>query len=99
MAIHDTPHPLAGTTVKLSRDIHTNPPCKAGDEFRVEDWVDRVYGHSWKVANGNPAAMIYGVRGGLHDKLPLDDEVLYGKVGALGHLVHVSEIGSVEGGV
>jgi hypothetical protein len=41
--------------------------------------------------DGNPACLIYALRSGLMG-LPTDDEVLYGKVGIFGHLVHISEI-------
>jgi hypothetical protein len=38
-----------------------------------------------------PRALIYSFRVG-YSGLPLDDEVLYGKIGPFGHLVHISEI-------
>ncbi|MBM0275137.1 hypothetical protein [Micromonospora tarensis] len=79
--------PLAGQTVTIRADV----AVLGGQEYRVEDWWQNVYGGSWMTADGNPAAMKYGFRAGLAG-LPLDDEVLYGKVGPLGHLVHVSEI-------
>ncbi|PQM51799.1 hypothetical protein C5U48_12790 [Mycolicibacter virginiensis] len=60
-------------------------------EYHVEDWWDRLAGGSWMFADGNPAAMAYAVRSAFKG-LPIDNEVLYGKVGALGYLVHVSEI-------
>lgn len=81
--MHDQPHPLAGQTVSTS----------SYGEFVVEDWWDRVTGGSWMYANGNIAAMKYGVRSG-KAHLPIDDEVVYGKVNGngFGNLVHVSEI-------
>lgn len=80
--IHDKPHPLAGTTVKVK---------DSGEEFRIEDWADRVYGGSiWK-ENGNPAAMAYAINAAMKN-LPIDNEILYGKVNGLGALLHVSEI-------
>jgi len=37
--------------------------------------------------------MIYGMRCGLSEiPIPIDNEVLYGKIDGLGHLVHISEI-------
>jgi len=45
-------------------------------------------------ANGNPAALIYAIRSGF-DGLPTDDEVVYGKIGSFGHLIHESELGEV----
>lgn len=83
---------LAGTTVKI-KDGVDHPQCEnfGGSEFRVEDWWDRVSGKPWGDCEGNPACMVYGIRAGFNG-LPLDNEVLYGKVGAFGHLVHISEI-------
>lgn len=83
--IHEQQSPLAGKTVKL----------KTGAEVVVEDWWDRVAGKSWKMSDGNPAAMQYAVRIA-HSRIPWDNEVLYGKVGWAGFLFHVDEI---EGGV
>lgn len=79
--IHDEPYMLSGQTVKL----------KNGNEYRIEDWADRVLGVSWMMANGNPAALKYAVRVAM-EHLPMDDEALYGKIGILGEIVHVSEI-------
>lgn len=60
-------------------------------EYVVEGYWDEITGKSWMWSDGNIAAMNYGMRSGLKG-LPVDDEVLYGKIGALGYLVHVSEI-------
>lgn len=81
---------LAGQTVTVhpKRDLEN---LVDGAEFRVEDWWENVYGQSWMTSDGNPAAMLYGMRNGI-GRLPIDNDVLYGKVGALGYLVHVSEI-------
>lgn len=85
MSIHSKPHDDAGRVVTISRGRF------AGKQYRIEDWWDRLYGSSWMVSDGNPAAMSYGIRSGLYG-LPLDDEVVYGKIDGLGHLVHVTEI-------
>lgn len=67
-----------------------------GMYIRVEDWWDRVYGQSWMDADGNAAAMTYAIRTGLsRPDIPTDNEVVYGKVDSIGHLVHVSELGEV----
>lgn len=90
--MHSQSHPLAGQTVtvipaaSLYGHTGTDPV-----EFRVEDWNDRVFGRSWQVMAGNPACLGYAVRAALGG-LPSDNEVVYGKVGSLGHLVHVDEI-------
>lgn len=85
--IHADPHPLAGQTIPIVIDR-----VGTGD-FIVEDWWDRVAGVSWMRAGGNFAAMNYSVRAGFA-ALPFDDEVVYGKLAGLGHLVHVSELPS-----
>lgn len=84
MPIHNDKHPKAGQTVEIMKGEH------AGKEYRVEDWWDRVGGKSWMYCDNNWACMNYGVRSGL-EGLPTDNEVVYGKIGAYGHLIHVSE--------
>jgi hypothetical protein len=45
------------------------------------------------LSDGNWAAMHYALRSALVEPmLPIDDEVVYGKIGAFGHIVHVSEL-------
>lgn len=49
--------------------------------------------HSWMDSNGNPAAMMYAIRTGSQGfDVPIDNEVVYGKIGSLGYLFHVSEL-------
>lgn len=96
--MHDQVHPLAGKVVRLSpkaQDPHRNEVVP-DTEFRVEDWWDHLTGGSWSTADRNPAALKYAMRAGFAF-LPWDDEVVYGKIGAFGHLVHVSELGDVIG--
>ena len=83
---HEEPHPLAGKTVKIIAGEYE------GKHYWIEDWWDKITGGSWMFAEGNPACLQYAMRSGLGN-LPTDDEVVYGKIGALGHLVHVSELG------
>lgn len=78
-------HPLAGQTVTIANG------SLAGKVYRVEDWWDRVSGGSWMWAEGNPAAIKYAMRCGL-DRLPMDDEVVYGHIDGFGNLVHVTEL-------
>lgn len=81
MSIHAEPFEGAGQTYKI------------GDaDYRVEDWWDRVAGKSWMDSDGNPACIDYALRSA-HAALPIDNEVVYGKVGRIGCLVHVSELG------
>jgi len=92
--MHSEAHPLAGKTVHL-KDLREDPSGEtlASDVYQIEDWWDRLTGGSWMDAVDNPAALGYAVRAG-SVRLPLDNEVVYGKVGAFGHLMHVSELGS-----
>ncbi len=93
--IHKKQHPLAGKTVRIKAGAtHPQNPTFGGSEFWVEDWWDRLGSGPWKQCVGNFAAMLYSSRVP-DNKLPLDDEVLYGKVGPFGHLVHASEIEEV----
>jgi hypothetical protein len=90
------PHPLAGQTVRLT--TAASDPGRhvlvAGAEYQIEDWWQNVSGGSWMDAVGNPACLDYAMRSALAG-LPLDDEVVYGKAGPLGYLVHVSELPEV----
>lgn len=88
--MHENNHELAGCEVQISM-AHTQGETPEPLAFVLEDWWDRVNGGSWMFAQGNPAAMKYGMRAGVIG-LPIDDEVVYGKVGAFGELVHASEI-------
>lgn len=87
-------HPLAGKTVVLGHSAK-DPLGEVveGAHFRIEDYWVNVAGQSWMSSVGNPAALKYAARSAGH--LPLDDEVVYGKVGPFGHLVHVTELGDV----
>ncbi|OXS35433.1 hypothetical protein [Streptomyces sp. XY006] len=86
---HPAPHPLAGRTVTVTAALNGHLPSE--HEFTVEDWNDRVFGQSWMTMQGHPASLMYAMRSAVAS-LPPDNEVVYGKVGGLGHLVHVNEI-------
>ena len=92
---HSQKHPLAGQTAQVQFAGNGHPQISGSSkgpvEFVVEDWWDHMTGRSWMFSDGNPAAMVYALRSGLAG-LPTDDEVVYGKVGPFGHLVHVSEL-------
>lgn len=88
--------PYAGMVVKTKPDVGidlTSGRPLGNSAFHVEDWWQNVAGKSWMQSDGNPAAMNYafriGMRGGA---VPTDNEVLYGKIGMLGYLFHVSEL-------
>lgn len=87
------PHPLADQTVVLPDHVSKTGagPIRPGAEYVVEDWWDRLTGGSWMDANGNPAAMSYALRAGMVG-LPLDNQVVYGHIGGIGHLLHVTEL-------
>ena len=79
--------PLAGKTVTIKTGEFANT------EYRVEDWWENVTGMSWMDANGNPACLKYAMRTGFSKiPIPTDNEVLYGKIGGLGELIHISEL-------
>lgn len=90
--MHDKAHPMAGQAVRIKAGLtHPEVPDYGGAEFRLEDWNDRVFGKSWMDMSGHPASLNYAMRAGLQ-RLPEDNEVVYGKIGPFGHLVHVSEL-------
>ena len=88
--------PYAGCLLKTKPDVGKDPfgGMELGNrEFCVEDWWENVVGRSWMVSDGNIAAMTYGLRIGLRKgEVPIDNEVLYGKIDGLGYLFHVSEL-------
>lgn len=89
---HNEAHPYAGKTVLLKTEVRDpSGTYPAGTEYRIEDWNDRVLGGSWMYADGNISAFNYAIRS-VTSNVPLDNEVVYGKIGGLGYLVHVSEL-------
>lgn len=84
-----------GKTVRIkSTAKHFQYPHFSGGVVHLEDDWKKITGESWMYSDGNPAAMIYGMRAGM-EGLPNDDNVLYGKLGSMGVLVHVSEIAEI----
>ena len=94
--IHLEPHELADKAVRLKLAGGDASDIKTGDAYIIEDWWDRLGSGSWMFAQGNPAALKYAIRSGVAN-LPLDNDVVYGKVGRYGHLVHISELGDIIG--
>lgn len=48
-------------------------------------------------SNGNPAAMMYAIRTGSQGfNVPIDNEVVYGKIGSLGYLFHAFLISTTQ---
>ena len=96
--MHTESHPLAGKTVLLSRTAQdpARQILTPGTLYVVEDWWDKLTGKSWTITENNFACTHYAMRSALvMPPLPLDDEVVYGHVAGLGHLVHASELGGV----
>jgi len=95
--IHKEKHPLAGRTFMIRKDArHRQYGNFGGNMLTIEDWWDRLGHGSWKVAQGFPAAIVYALR--VRDnELPMDDEVVCGKTpDGMSHLVHVSELCSLD---
>lgn len=92
--MHTDSHPLAGQSATLKTAVSDRGiTYPAGTSVLVEDWWDVVTGSSWMWANGNYAAMNYGIRSGLSTpQLPMDDEVVYVKIEGLGYIIHESEL-------
>jgi hypothetical protein len=62
--------------------------------YRIDGYWDVLTGVSWRNSAGNPASINYAIRA-ITKGLPNNDLVLYGKIGPLGYLVHVTEIVSL----
>lgn len=70
----------------------------SGKEFVAEDYWININGISWMYSNGIPACLEYAMRTGLNRNyaVPIDDKVIYGKIGMIGHLFHESELELIE---
>ena len=84
--MHSEPSSLAGKAVRIKQGM------LSGKQILVEDWWDRIVGKSWMACNGNPACLEYALR----ERTPIDDEVINGKIGSFGALVHVTFLAEVE---
>lgn len=88
--------PYAGLTVKVKDTAEKDPSTGAilaGQDFKIEDWWENVFGESWMFSDGNPAALNYAWRAGHSGgRIPIDNDVLYGKIGGFGFLFHVSDL-------
>lgn len=79
------PHPLSDKTVVLKSGAFK------GESFWIEDWWFRVAGKSWMDCDGNPACLEYAMRS-VADGDPLSNDVVYGKIGGLGKLIHIQHL-------
>ena len=85
-------HPQAGKKVVLHPKAE-HQLLREGAEYTIEDYWKTVNdGTSWMLAEGNIACVQYAIRAA-KARIPIDDEVVYGKIGGLGYLVHVTELG------
>lgn len=94
--MHEKAHPLAGREVYVGPGDHKDPQGEIveGAVYAVEDWADRVYGTDPWMAQGNPAMLYYAVRSIAADIGGAGDpNIVYGKIGPFGHILHESELG------
>lgn len=63
-----------------------------GKEFVAEDYWINISGKTLWLCDGNPACLEYAIRTCDYRHIPIDDKVIYGKVGGYGHLFHESEL-------
>lgn len=89
--IHKAKYEHAGKTVQIIAGQFK------GEEYRLEDYWDRISPEPWGMSDGNPACIEYAIRTST-EGVPADDEVVYGKVGNLGKLMHVTQLGVVIDG-
>jgi hypothetical protein len=83
--MHDKPHEFAGKKVEI-----ISGPFE-GQTYLVEDWWDRVAGKSWMDCVENLACLEYAVRSA-SEGFGFSNEVVYGKFGGLGKLIHISQL-------
>ena len=96
MVVHNEKSPLAGKTVKIKEATIQ----LGGKEILIEDWWDRLNEATWKEqASSNWASKNYASRlefaNFLGHDIPVDDEVVYGKIDNLGYIVHIKELENV----
>lgn len=94
--VHPRQHPLAGKAVLADQPIYNavrHEWLSGPHEFIIEDWADRVLGGSiWGDRDQYPYVISnYALIAG-RMMLPPDNEIVYGKVGNLSHLIHVSRL-------
>lgn len=82
---------FAGQTLRTKSNIGKDVSDK---EFIAEDyWINISPYRSWMISDGAPAALLYAVRIGCNgNNVPLDNNVVYGKIDHLGYLIHESEL-------
>ena len=92
MILHDKKSPLYQKEVKIKPHVyHFQIKNFGGSIIKIDDWWDRMSGGSWMEWNEYAVCTIYAMRVVLND-IPSDNNVLYGKIGDSGYLVHISEL-------
>jgi hypothetical protein len=93
--MHKISHSYAGKTVIINKNIsHFQNPNFGGSLFKIEDWVDRVFGKPLEDNLYNPAVIVYISRlSNKITKIKDIDNAVYGKtIDGLGHIVYISEL-------
>jgi len=79
--------------VKGSSEYFKKKYGTSNPEIRVEDTDENIWGKSWMVMDGNPAAIIFAMRTGTEGiKAPLTETVYCGKISPLGSKFGLSEL-------
>lgn len=88
----------AGETMRINDAAMTLPTGQvlSGRSIVIEDYWQNISGQSWINSDANPTVLMYAMRTGLQGGIPIDNEVVYGKVAGLGVLVHVSELEEIK---
>jgi hypothetical protein len=114
--VHPESHPLADKKIKVALRGNPMQALHDGVEMRVEDWWSWAHEDNERqgdqpqlLASMSPAAQMYVLRAKAAG-LPVDDDVIYGKVRVappkgvidlggqgvgVGYIIHSSEIGEV----
>lgn len=103
--VHPDSHPLAGKTITVKLKGAPHQRLTDGVQMEVEDWWSIAHEDNELgslpalLSSRSPAAINYIVRAQVAG-IPLDDDVIYGKVFdgqplGLGYIIHSSEIGEV----
>ena len=80
---HQEAHPGAGKAVRIASGPYKD------FTLDIEDWWDRIAGKSWMDCVDDPTCHAYAEERAMA-KAPMDDEVVYGKIGLSGGLFHAS---------
>jgi len=83
--------------IKGNSKYFKNKYGTSNPEIKIEGTDKEALGHSWMIADGNPAAMLFAMRSGL-EGLAFDSQtqVYYGKIDGLGELVYESELEKIS---